>query len=144
MWVIFKTCIKFKKMLLPEVMLKFRVNRYAYFITSINRFHTSPTTCLDQGWRKAKGLVTNPNTTGPLLNLQDYSFEDKKPTPYSSGQLRRIQKHQEYARRIIKLVSEVDFAVERYAKLLKEKEEQKQQILDSKLKPKGEKLITSK
>nr|XP_012151326.1 PREDICTED: 39S ribosomal protein L52, mitochondrial isoform X2 [Megachile rotundata] len=109
----------------------------------MNRFHTSSTTCLDQGWRRTKGLVTNPNTAGPLLNSQDYSFEDKRPTPYGSGQLRRIRKHQEYARRIIQLVYEVDFAVERHAKLLKEKEEQRQKILDSKLKPKGEKLIAS-
>lgn len=130
-------------MLLHEVMLKFRVNHCAYFITSINRFHTSSTTCISQGWRQVKGLVTNPNAAGPLVNSQDYSFADKRPTPYGSRQLRRMQKHQEYARRIAKLVYEVDYAVERHAKLLKEKEEQRQQILDSKLKPKGQKLITS-
>lgn len=40
-------------------------------------------------------------------------------------------------RKIIKLVGEIDFAVERHNRLLKEKEEQEQKILDSQLKPKG-------
>ncbi|XP_029031849.1 39S ribosomal protein L52, mitochondrial [Osmia bicornis bicornis] len=124
-------------------MIMFRVNHCTYLVTSVSRFHTSTTTHLNQGWRNAKKFVRNPNTAGPLLTLQDYSFKDNKPTPYGANQLKRMQRHQQYAKKIIQLVSEVDYAVERHAKLLKEKEEQKQQILDSKLKPKGQQLITS-
>ncbi|XP_017884194.1 39S ribosomal protein L52, mitochondrial [Ceratina calcarata] len=108
-----------------------------------NKFHTS-VICLDLRWRMKKGLAINPNAEGPLLNLPDYSFKDKeKPVPYRARQLGRIQKHQNYMRRIAQLVGEVDHAVEKHARLLKEEEERRQQILDSKLKPKGQKLISS-
>lgn len=43
--------------------------------------------------------------------------------------------------RIIKLVGEIDHAVEKHAKLQKENEQRRQQILDSKLKPKGHLLL---
>ncbi|XP_071863557.1 mitochondrial ribosomal protein L52 isoform X2 [Bombus fervidus] len=108
-----------------------------HFTVAINKFHTSFPVYLDQKWRVARNLAKNPNTTGPLITLSDYSFKDNKPVPYGSRQLKRIQKHQEYMRKIVKLVGEIDFAVERHSRLLKEKEEQKQKILDSQLKPKG-------
>lgn len=108
-----------------------------------NKFHTS-ITCLDIKWREKKGLTINPNSDGPLLNLPDYSYTNNvKPVPYRSRQLRRIQKHQDYMRRIVQLVGEVDYAVERHARLLREEEERRKQILDSKLKPKGQELISS-
>lgn len=108
-----------------------------------NKFHTS-VICLDIKWREKKGLVINPNKEGPLLNLPDYSFKNSdKPVPYRSNQFRRIQKHQDYMRKIVQLVGEVDHAVERYARLQREEEERRKQILDSKLKPKGQELITS-
>lgn len=43
--------------------------------------------------------------------------------------------------RVLQLIGEVDYAVERHARMLKEEKEKKQQILDSKLKPKGTALI---
>ncbi|XP_033196790.1 mitochondrial ribosomal protein L52 isoform X1 [Bombus vancouverensis nearcticus] len=114
-----------------------RTSYSTHFIVAINKFHTSFPIYLDQRWRAARNLTKNPNTTGPLVTLSDYSFKDNKPVPYASRQLKRIQKHQEYMRKIIKLVGEIDFAVERHSRLLKEKEEQEQKILDSQLKPKG-------
>ncbi|CAK9803764.1 39S ribosomal protein L52, mitochondrial [Anthophora quadrimaculata] len=124
-------------------MTMLRINRYTHLGTCVNKFHTSCTIYLDQRWRQMKGLVANPNKVGPLVNLPDYSFKDNRPVPYGSRQLKRIQKHQEFVKRIVKLVGEVDHAVERHAKLTKEKEDRKQQILDNKLKAKGQKLITS-
>jgi len=38
-------------------------------------------------------------------------------------------------------VSEVDYAVERHARLEEEKKQERQQILDNKLKPKGNLLL---
>ncbi|KAF3422018.1 hypothetical protein E2986_09299 [Frieseomelitta varia] len=110
----------------------------------VNKFHISFPTYLNQKWRVAKNLAKNPNSTGPLVTLSDYSFKDNKPVAYGSRQLKRIQKHQDYMRKIIQLVEQVDYAVERHAKLMKEKEEQKQKFLDSQLKPKGVLSITSK
>ncbi|XP_076176808.1 mitochondrial ribosomal protein L52 [Ptiloglossa arizonensis] len=113
-------------------------------VTTVNEYHTSSVTFLNQQWRRTKGLVKNPNSYGPLVNLPDYSFKDNRPVPYGSKQFQRIKKHQEFGKRILKLVGEIDYAVEKHAKLLKQKEETKQQILDGKLKPKGQLLLMNK
>lgn len=47
-------------------------------------------------------------------------------------------------KRIIKLVGEIDYAVERHANLIKEKKAQEQKILESRLKPKGQLLVINK
>ncbi|CAK9818910.1 39S ribosomal protein L52, mitochondrial [Anthophora plagiata] len=125
------------------LMTMLRINRHTHLGACVKKFHTSCTIYLDQRWRHMKGLIANPNKMGPLVTLPDYSFKDNRPVPYGSRQLQRIQKHQEFVKKIVKLVGEVDGAVERHAKLTKEKEDQKQQILDNKLKEKGQKLITS-
>lgn len=109
--------------------------------TVVSGFHTTSGTYLDQYWRQKKGLPTNPNASGPLLNLPDFSYKDNRPSPYGSHQLQRIKKNQQYAERVLQLIGEVDYAVERHARMLKEEKEKKQQILDSKLKPKGTALI---
>lgn len=46
-------------------------------------------------------------------------------------------------KRIVKLVGEIDYAVERHANLIKEKEVQEQKILESRLKPKGQLSINN-
>ena len=56
----------------------------------------------------------------------------------------RFSQIKTFQAKIVKLVSEVDFAVERHSKLLAEAEEEKQKILNSKLKPKGELLLKQK
>ncbi|EFN76699.1 hypothetical protein EAI_05066 [Harpegnathos saltator] len=52
-----------------------------------------------------------------------------------------MEKQQEYATRIIQLVGEIDSAVERHAKMQEEEKQRRQQILDNKLKPKGDLLL---
>ncbi|KOX73981.1 39S ribosomal protein L52, mitochondrial [Melipona quadrifasciata] len=121
-----------------------RTNCCTNLTVCLNKFHTSFPIYLNQKWRAAKNLAKNPNSTGLLVTLSDYSFKNNKPVAYGSRQLKRIQKHQDYMRKIIQLVEQVDYAVERHAKLMKEKEEQKQKFLDSQLKPKGVLSITSK
>ncbi|XP_063245035.1 large ribosomal subunit protein mL52 [Bacillus rossius redtenbacheri] len=98
---------------------------------------------VDRGWRKQRGLPENPNSFGPLTNLPDYSFRDGRPTPLGVGQYQRVLRQQDFAEKVVKLTKEIDFAVERYDKLQQEEEERRQHILDSKLKPKGQKLIKS-
>ncbi|XP_076289131.1 mitochondrial ribosomal protein L52 [Lasioglossum baleicum] len=125
-----------------KVMALLRVGRNTNLACIVNGFHTSPAKCLLQEWRKKKALPTNPNCCGPLVSLPDFSYKDNRPTPYGANQLRRIRKHQEYMKRVHKYVTEIDNAVAKHARLLEEKEEKKRQILASKLKPKGQLLIT--
>ncbi|XP_053972768.1 39S ribosomal protein L52, mitochondrial [Hylaeus volcanicus] len=109
--------------------------------TTVNGFHSSAATYLNQYWRKMKGLSPNPNKNGPLVNLPDYSFRDNRPVPYGQNQFKRFQKQQEHAKRIVQLVGEIDYAVEKHAKMIKQREETVQKILNSKLKPKGQELV---
>ncbi|XP_025161014.1 39S ribosomal protein L52, mitochondrial isoform X1 [Harpegnathos saltator] len=88
-----------------------------------------------------RGLTANPNAYGPLTNLPDYIFKSGKPTPLGIRQKARMEKQQEYATRIIQLVGEIDSAVERHAKMQEEEKQRRQQILDNKLKPKGDLLL---
>ncbi|XP_066592213.1 large ribosomal subunit protein mL52 [Prorops nasuta] len=106
-----------------------------------NGFHKSTTNYLNQSWREKKKLTANPNAFGPLTNLPDYSFKDGRPAPLSTGQYRRLRKQRQYMERIRVLVSQVDRAVENHAKAEKEKELERQRILENKLKPKGNLLL---
>ncbi|PSN30383.1 39S ribosomal protein L52 [Blattella germanica] len=100
--------------------------------------------CLHQGWRRERKLPQNPNASGILTDKPDYSFLDGRPTPLGMGVKRRMEKQNEYAKKIVMLSKEMDFAVKRYDKLLAEREESKQRKLNSKLKPKGYRLLKSK
>lgn len=90
--------------------------------------------------------------------MPDYTFKDGRPTPLGVRQKFRVDKQRDYAvckingdylllnyihcidfqAKIIKLVGEIDYAVERHAKLQEKKKQKHQQILDNKLKPKGQ------
>ncbi|XP_043500224.1 39S ribosomal protein L52, mitochondrial [Polistes fuscatus] len=127
--------------MLTKISKIFARNNYANFYIVNNEFHTSYINLLKQDWRRNKGLTENPNAFGPLTNKPDYSFLDGKPTPFGVRQKARMIKQREYAAKIHKLVGEIDYAVERHKRLQQEKEEERQKILDSKLKPKGDLLL---
>ncbi|XP_012532791.1 39S ribosomal protein L52, mitochondrial [Monomorium pharaonis] len=118
-----------------------RVKQHINYNIVINGFHQSCIQHLDQRWRQKRGLTINPTTFGPLTNLPDYTFKDGRPTPLGIRQKARLDKQRNYAARIIKLVGEIDFAVERHARLQEEKKQERQKILDNKLKPKGDLLV---
>ncbi|XP_026462165.1 39S ribosomal protein L52, mitochondrial-like [Ctenocephalides felis] len=96
---------------------------------------------LNQEWRKQRDLPENPNRGGPLANLPDYTFLDGRPTPLGMNRLRKITKQREIAKQIVTLSSEIDFALERSAKLKEQEEIKRQEIINSKLKPKGNTLL---
>nr|AAX62412.1 putative mitochondrial ribosomal protein L52 [Lysiphlebus testaceipes] len=108
----------------------------------IKGFHTTCISQIDQEWRREQRLTRNPNRFGPLTNLPDYSFADGRPVPFGVRQFTRIKKQREYLDQIKKLTGEVDYAVMRHAKMQKKIEENKQKILNSKFKPKGQELIS--
>ncbi|XP_051166292.1 39S ribosomal protein L52, mitochondrial [Leptopilina boulardi] len=107
----------------------------------VKGFKTSSVSCIDQKWRRERRLTTNPNGFGPLTNLPDYSFKDGRPVPLGVNQNRKLVKNREYAAKIVKLVGEVDYAVERYNRLIEEKKKERDEILRNKLKPKGQLLL---
>ncbi|PNF16505.1 39S ribosomal protein L52, mitochondrial, partial [Cryptotermes secundus] len=89
-------------------------------------------------------LPVNPNMRGVLTDKPDYSYLDGRPAEIGLGMKRRMEKNIEYAKKILALTKEIDFAVERHKALEQEKEEERQRKLDSKLKRKGHLLLQKK
>lgn len=112
-------------------------------LVCIRPISTTPTINLIQKWRKDRGLPLNPNSSGVLTDGPDYTYLDGRPTPYCVRQKKRLIKQKELAEAIITLTKEVDFAVERHARLQKEEEDRRKEIIGSKLKPKGLTLLPS-
>lgn len=69
---------------------------------------------------------------------------DGRISEYGTGQSERILKQQEIAQKIIDLTAEIDFAVERHKHLQVEEQQRKNDIIASKLKEKGDKLLEKK
>ncbi|KAG6460638.1 39S ribosomal protein L52, mitochondrial [Manduca sexta] len=95
-------------------------------------------------WRVARGLPVNRNAEGILTDGPDYTFLDGRPTPLLHKQKLRMLRQRQYAEQIVQLCSELDFAKERYQKMQLAKEQEKQQILSDRLKPKGSALYKKK
>lgn len=55
--------------------------------------------------------------------------------------MQRLLKQREYADKIVTQLSELNFAKERYSKIVQAREEERQALLNSKLKEKGVKLL---
>lgn len=108
----------------------------------LKEFHVNSADFAWRSWREARKLPQNPNAFGPLTNLPDYSFKDGRPVPFGANQKKRIDVQRENLIKIKKYSDQLDSAVEIHKKLLKQKEEEKQKIIDRKLKEKGDKLIT--
>lgn len=103
----------------------------------------------------------NPLNDSPLVTLPDYTFMDGRPTPLGvsfnlilsgaalnkssfplqSNQMQRLMKQREWAGKIAEQLGELNFAKERHAKMVQEKEDKRNAILNSKLKEKGVKLL---
>lgn len=106
-------------------------------------FSLTTTSLLNQKHRKERGLPLNPNASGTLTDSPDFSYLDGRITPLGQGQRRRILRDEEVKFKVIALSKEIDFAIERYKQLQIEEENQKRQIIDRKLKPKGMALLKS-
>lgn len=111
---------------------------------AIVSFGTSCILHLDHKWRIQRKLPANPNTSGVLTDKPDYSYLDGRPAEIGLGMKRRMEKNREYAKKILTLTKEIDFAVERHKALEQEKEQKRQRKLDSKLKRKGHLLLQTK
>lgn len=101
-----------------------------------------------QPWEKrAKKLEsvgkfkTNLGAHGPLIDGPDYTFLDGRPTPLRIGQMRRARAQREAATKVIQLMSEVKFAIQREKQLKQEQVDARQQTITGKLKAKGHKML---
>ncbi|XP_031625435.1 39S ribosomal protein L52, mitochondrial [Contarinia nasturtii] len=92
-------------------------------------------------WRRNRRLPKNPTSSGPLTDLPDYTYMDGRPTPLGVRQKARLDRQRDIADKIVKGLYEVDFAKELYQNKLRATEEERKQLLDSKLKPKGKLLL---
>ncbi|KAL1462722.1 hypothetical protein WDU94_014535 [Cyamophila willieti] len=95
-------------------------------------------------WRLEQGLPQDLNSCGPLTDNPDYSYVDEtlvRPPPYGSGQRKRMLEQIEHAKTIVKYCKELDQGKQKYQDKLKAKKEEKQKIIDNKLKPKGTEVL---
>ncbi|KAG7295838.1 hypothetical protein JYU34_020916 [Plutella xylostella] len=92
-------------------------------------------------YREQQGLPINKNVESVLTDGPDYTFLDGRPTPLLHKQKKRLIKQQGYASKIVELSAELDFAIERQQSIQKAKEQERQNILGNRLKPKGLNLL---
>lgn len=97
--------------------------------------------CLDHKWRREGSLPRNPNKSGPLTDLPDYTFMDGSVTPLGSNQKKRLLQQRDLAAKIVTMSSEMDFALDRYNRIQEKEARDRQALIDSKLKPKGHRLL---
>lgn len=57
--------------------------------------------------------------------------------------MRRLERQKSAAQEMVEKIREVDFAKQRYAKMQQSEQERRQQLISSKLKPKGALLLKS-
>lgn len=112
-------------------------------LTQIRYKHYKFTSLAKQKVRRDQGLTGNPNSAGVLTDSPDFSYLDGRLTPLGPGQKKRLDRNEQAKQQIILLAGEIDFAIERYNKMQKAEQDRKQGLLDNKLKPKGEALISS-
>ncbi|CAG4946596.1 unnamed protein product [Parnassius apollo] len=102
------------------------------------------TTVSTKEWRVSRGLPINKNAEGILTDGPDYTFLDGRPTPLLQKQKLRMLKQRDFASKIVELNSELEFAKTRHQKMLQAKEEEREEILRNRLKPKGKALLNKK
>ncbi|XP_055629724.1 39S ribosomal protein L52, mitochondrial [Toxorhynchites rutilus septentrionalis] len=102
----------------------------------------SQTVSNNSNWRERKHVSRNPNKSGPLTDLPDYTFLDGKITSLGSNQKKRVVQQRNLVATIVTLSKEMDSALERYERLQQEKEHNMRARAGSKLKPKGHLLLS--
>lgn len=92
-------------------------------------------------FRQKLGLTKWLNQTKELQEYSDYSFQDGRPTPVTPGQLKKIQRQQALAAAAVLHLKEIKFILDRETHNKQSASTERQQIIEGKLKPKGDKLL---
>ncbi|KAK3856548.1 hypothetical protein Pcinc_037141 [Petrolisthes cinctipes] len=111
--------------------------------TGARYLSTAPTVCSGKPLKTGE-FDTSLGAHGPLIDGPDYSFLNGCPTPLRAGQRRRALEQRVVSAKALQLLKETRFAIEREARTKQEKEEERQRIMDAKLKPKGKALTLNK
>lgn len=89
-------------------------------------------------WRIARGLPTHRNDYGPLTDRPDWSYADGTPGKLGKGQITRIKKNEEMAKRVLEQLTELDAAIGLQQKEAAEKETNTMRLAQQKLKSKSD------
>ncbi|XP_076352546.1 mitochondrial ribosomal protein L52 isoform X1 [Tachypleus tridentatus] len=119
-----------------KTVMHIHFNRTCFCFTK-RSIHKSVHLTAGRKWRERNEEAPNGNEFGPLTDNPDWSYADGRMGRLGKGQKRRLVEQEGYARKVVQLLKEVDFAVEREANIRKDAEEQRQKLLEKKLKPKG-------
>lgn len=84
---------------------------------------------------------TSMGAFGPLVDGPDYTFLDGRPTPLRKGQQKRAKSQREAAAKVLQLMKETQFAIQMEQQQRQEQQQTKQKLLETKLKPKGHKML---
>ncbi|KAJ0178101.1 hypothetical protein K1T71_005924 [Dendrolimus kikuchii] len=114
--------------------------KYGNFVSLFYRAINTTSALNMKEWRVARGLSVNKNAEGVLTDAPDYTYLDGRPTPLLHKQKLRMLRQQDYAKKIVEMCSELDFAKQRYQNMQRAKEQERQNIISNRLKPKGKAL----
>ncbi|CAK1544882.1 unnamed protein product [Leptosia nina] len=109
-------------------------------ISVISRPLSYSATLQSKQWRLSKGLSANRTAEGILTDGPDYTFLDGRPTPLLQKQKLRMLRQQDYASKIVQLSSELDFVKQRYQDNLQKQREERDAVIQNRLKPKGKQM----
>ncbi|CAL4213242.1 unnamed protein product, partial [Meganyctiphanes norvegica] len=137
--------------------LKITLKRFT-FDTKLRRvMHVFRSTCYYY-LRRAPSIIRDPlaqleiqpgsfktklGACGPLVDGPDYTFVDGRPTPLANHQRRRMNEQRELAVKVLKLMDETQFAIDREQRLNVGERSKREATLAAKLKPKGHLLKQS-
>ncbi|XP_034250083.1 39S ribosomal protein L52, mitochondrial-like [Thrips palmi] len=91
-------------------------------------------------FREKLGLPSRLNRTRELQEYKDYSFNDGRVTPVTPGQLKKIKIQRDLAASAVRQLKEIKFIQNRHSMKVQGRLDEKQHIINSKLKPKGDAL----
>uniref|UniRef100_A0A023EDT0 Large ribosomal subunit protein mL52 n=1 Tax=Aedes albopictus TaxID=7160 RepID=A0A023EDT0_AEDAL len=114
--------------------------KHGYITRALGTFHSSMRAAYKFS-EDLKRLPRNPNKSGLLTDLPDYTFLDGRVTPLGANQTKRLLQQREIATKVVVMSREMDFAVERYNVLQERKLQQSEKFISLKLKSKGFALI---
>ncbi|XP_039284699.1 39S ribosomal protein L52, mitochondrial [Nilaparvata lugens] len=111
-----------------------------FSVSFLNRNYHNPSVKVNREgkiWRRTHKLPAHINQTKSLMEGADFRYVDNRPTPYGSREYRRMLNQREIATQVVRLLEEMNYAESRWKNMEIEKENEKKNILDRKLKPKG-------
>ncbi|XP_074646560.1 large ribosomal subunit protein mL52-like [Tubulanus polymorphus] len=116
------------------------LNRSWSVFNQLVHFSTSSSYQAGGKWRESHGLPSNHNQFGPLTDLPDWSYLDGRPTPIGGGQRKRMESNIDIGKQILNGLEDIERAEKMYEARINNNKKRRQDILNGKLKKKGNHL----